>query len=587
MITENGKKYIARNYGVNNCYAMEEIVPCTVYTDGTPNVRTLDTSTILFVLVTEVADKVKTATGTFTFSDLTAANDGSYISMTNALDIEPYCIAAEPPVTPPYTPPVTPPYTPPAGAKDFEILNPNVTCDKYNCAVRLEIKNNSSTSSSVYIRVDIDGRPKFKRYSYILRGTARLQKVTVPFTGISDGYHNLTIAVGKVVDTDTFTHRFLVGVGIEPPVTPPVTPSGKITESEIVTEIRKRGTIDIAAIGRVIGDYKWYVYGGRQLTYQLPNISKAITIKNIKLRNPPEWASDILLKEDRNTVATLDRSWVLARLGELPYVSAPPTAPEPLTKAGFLSELKKRGEIDLSRVSTVPGDNKWFQLHGQVIYQLPGLKGALTIGRVPPTSTSHIQFLKNGKQVSIVEKGWALARLGELPFKGVPVTPPVTPPVSPPYTPPPAAAPTEPPEAIKAWIVANYGDGTRVTSSGWRKLFDANVQNTLAPLPSGYTKASITEGVVLWAKANPNWEVQTICAWINSIGVTNLTEDHGRYIYSLAIGWTTIANDLYDTLSPKPSRLPTALVSEDNGRGVYAYAIGWNTIANDFTGCNF
>jgi hypothetical protein len=111
--------------------------------------------------------------------------------------------------------------------------------------------------------------------------------------------------------------------------------------------------------------------------------------------------------------------------------------------------------------------------------------------------------------------------------------------------------------------------------------------NTLAALPAGYSKASITEGVVLWAKANPNWEIQTICGWISAIGVTNLTEDHGLYVYNLAIGWTTLADNIYATLSPKPSRLPTALATEDNGLGVYDYAIGWNTIANTITGCNF
>nr|CBH37142.1 hypothetical secreted protein [uncultured archaeon] len=143
------------------------------------------------------------------------------------------------------------------------------------------------------------------------------------------------------------------------------------------------------------------------------------------------------------------------------------------------------------------------------------------------------------------------------------------------------------PEVLKAWIVANYGDGTRVTSEGWLKLSDAEMANTLAPLPAGYTKADITDEVMLWAMDNPNWEIQTICGWINSIGVTNLTEDHGLYVYNLAIGWTTVADSIYDTLSPKPSRLPAALATEDNGLAVYHYAIGWNTIANEITGCNF
>ena len=160
-------------------------------------------------------------------------------------------------------------------------------------------------------------------------------------------------------------------------------------------------------------------------------------------------------------------------------------------------------------------------------------------------------------------------------------------PTTPTYTPPTVTPATGVPEAIKAWIVANYGDGTRVTSDGWRKLSDAEMANALAPLPAGYTKADITDEVMVWAMDNPNWEIQTICGWINSIGVTNLTEEHGLYVYDLAIGWTTLADSIYATLSPKPSRLPAALATEDNGRAVYHYAIGRNTIANEITGCDF
>ena len=59
-------------------------------------------------------------------------------------------------------------------------------------------------------------------------------------------------------------------------------------------------------------------------------------------------------------------------------------------------------------------------------------------------------------------------------------------------------------EEIKAWIVANYGDGTRVTTDGWRKLNVAVMNNTIA---APYTKADITEEVVLWAMNNPNYTV--------------------------------------------------------------------------------
>jgi hypothetical protein len=485
MITENGKNYIARNFGVNNCYALEEVVPCTVYTEGAPNEQVLDTAMILFLLVTEVADWVRTAAGKFVLSDLMDANDGSYISMMDALEIEAYCIAGAPPVTPPYVPPVTPPTTPLPGAKDFEILNPSVNCDSKKCYARFNLKNNTG-SGSAYVRLEVDGAPCYKRYAYITRGAEKPQVLSTSIADLSPGYHNLTIIVGKVTDTDSYTHRFLVaGAGIEPPAA-----AAQITPAEIAAELGRRGAIDTAAVSTTVGKDKWYIvhgeWGGTWLNYVTTNFIKSLSL-DIDVRNPPTRASDISLKANHNVVNELDRSWVLARLAELP--GAPAAAP------------------------------------------------------------------------------------------------PVTPPVTPPYTPP--VTPTAVPEAIKAWIVANYGDGTRVTSSGWLKLYDANMANVLAPLPSGYTKASITEGVVQWAKANPNWEIKTICGWISSIGVTNLTEDHGRYIHSLAIGWTTIANDFYDKLSPKPPIPPTAIVTEDNGRGVYGYAIGWNTLANEFTGCNF
>jgi hypothetical protein len=196
---------------------------------------------------------------------------------------------------------------------------------------------------------------------------------------------------------------------------------------------------------------------------------------------------------------------------------------------------------------------------------------------------SNLAALPTGyTEASITEDvwKWALDNVG-----WTSSTPPVTPPVTPPITPP--VTPTEPPDAIKAWIVANYGDGTRVTSDGWRRLSDAEMANALAPLPAGYTKADIAGAVISWAIDNPNWEVQTICGWISAIGVTNLTEDHGLYVYNLAIGWTTLADQIYNLLSPKPSKLPAALATEDNGRAVYCYARGWNTIANEITGCNF
>jgi hypothetical protein len=292
----------------------------------------LDTSTILFVLVTEVADKVKTAAGTFTLANLLAANAGSYISMMDALEIEAYCITGAPPttpVTPPYVPPVTPPGTPPpTGAKDYEILNPSVNCDSAKCYARFNLKNNVR-SGSIYIRLDVDGAARYKRYSYIIRGMTKPQMLSTSITGLSSGYHNLTIVVGKITDTDTYTHRFLVGAGTEPPI-------AKITKAGIISELGRRGAIDTSGISTTVGKNYWYIrcgeWGGKWLNYVTSNFEKSISL-DIDVRNPPTRVADITLKANHNVVNELDREWVLARLSELPlktvYTSpvTPPVTP--------------------------------------------------------------------------------------------------------------------------------------------------------------------------------------------------------------------------------------------------------------------
>jgi hypothetical protein len=906
MITEKGKAFIARNFGVNNCYTLEDVVSCTVYSKGAPSARVLDTPTIVFLLVTDIVDWVKTSTGRFTLADLVAANEGNYISMSEALDITAYCIpGAAPPtapivplttpaakitkagiiteltskgaidtaavsttpsankwyiyynrlnyhtanfekgieirnlgtrnpptqvsdisltknktsvseldsswvlarlaelpyaaaaagaqrqvkvtatsaiplwytddtdvyavpvtkgsqfdqgiaicdgryernecwerypekcviyssqitsyegvvektiningyrgrvridftkrpyemhvtitsypaVTAPVTALVTPPVTPPpTGAKDYEIINPTVNCDSSKCYARFDLKNNSS-SASAYIRVDIDGAPCYKRYVYILRGSTKPQVVSTSITGLSSGYHDLTIVVGRITDADTYTHRFFVGgPGIEPPAA-----AVKITNADIAAELGRRGPIDTAALSTTVGKDKWYLvrgeYGGKWVSYVATNFIKSISL-DIDVRNPPTQAADITLKANHNVVNELDSSWVLARLAELPYAaaagaqrqvkvtatsaiplwytddtdvyavpvtkgsqfdqgiaicdgryerndcwerypekcviyssqitryegvkeetinvngyrgrvridftkrpyemhvtitSAPvtppvtPITPKSLSAAEFVAEIRRRGTLDLARISMIPGDNKWFRFAGQVVYRVAGGQSAIALIN-PGKSNMVAAFSKAGRTVTRVETNWAMARIAELPFTAPPVTPPAAPPAAPPVT------AGEPSEAIKAWIVANYGDGTRVTGDGGRKLNVAKMANMLAALPSGYSKADITEGVVLWAMDNPNWESATICAWIEETGVTRLTEDHGLYIYNSAVGWTTLANRIYDTLSPKPSKPSAGIVTEDNGLGVYDYAIGWKTIANRITRCNF
>ena len=75
--------------------------------------------------------------------------------------------------------------------------------------------------------------------------------------------------------------------------------------------------------------------------------------------------------------------------------------------------------------------------------------------------------------------------------------------------------------------------------------------------------------------------------WIDESGVTNLTLDHALYVFYLSEGWTSLADKKYTILSPKPSRIDTALATLDNALGAYYYSEGWNSLGNKKTGCSY
>ena len=112
----------------------------------------------------------------------------------------------------------------------------------------------------------------------------------------------------------------------------------------------------------------------------------------------------------------------------LTATGAPPTE---MTKAEFIAEVQSRGEIDLSKITTTSGWNKWVKKGYAGYWKLAysdGTKYLLEIwnihARNPPTRESDIHFsdvrLATPVSISKIETGWALARINALPFVAPP-----------------------------------------------------------------------------------------------------------------------------------------------------------------------
>lgn len=79
----------------------------------------------------------------------------------------------------------------------------------------------------------------------------------------------------------------------------------------------------------------------------------------------------------------------------------------------------------------------------------------------------------------------------------------------------------------------------------------------------------------------------TISSWIDETGVTNLTKNHGAYVFYVAADAGAAADDKHARLSPKPSKMDPALASKDIAVGIFYYSQGAMAAGNDKTGCNY
>lgn len=157
------------------------------------------------------------------------------------------------------------------------------------------------------------------------------------------------------------------------------------------------------------------------------------------------------------------------------------------------------------------------------------------------------------------------------------------------------------PLELKIWATENYGDGNCITVETGDAIGIACMTDSLAPLPSGYTKDDIcNEDFLTWCYENVGWCIPeakmmcmsassspTICDWIDTIGLASLTRHHTLYVYYLSEGWIWLANIKYSTLVPKPEPLPMELATLDNALGIYFYSKRWINLGNMKTGCDY
>ena len=104
---------------------------------------------------------------------------------------------------------------------------------------------------------------------------------------------------------------------------PTAAPAEKMTKAEFLAELQNRGKIDLSKVSpRTSYDVWYYFMRGDELGYMHPR-GYAIAVTNISVRNPPTRVSDIYFRDRGYNVDEIDRSWALARINELPFVSGP------------------------------------------------------------------------------------------------------------------------------------------------------------------------------------------------------------------------------------------------------------------------
>jgi len=81
---------------------------------------------------------------------------------------------------------------------------------------------------------------------------------------------------------------------------------------------------------------------------------------------------------------------------------------------------------------------------------------------------------------------------------------------------------------------------------------------------------------------------ETVCDWINKVGINNLTLDHALYVFYKSKKWDSLANQKFNKI-PEASRkeIPASSATLDNALGTYYYSKGWKNLGDKKTGCKY
>jgi hypothetical protein len=131
-------------------------------------------------------------------------------------------------------------------------------------------------------------------------------------------------------------------------------------------------------------------------------------------------------------------------------------------------------------------------------------------------------------------------------------------------------------------ISAEYGEFDEATKE-FTKVGDASC-NACATRENGVCISGFSITGYLKEKVAP--PVTTICEWIESIGLTNLTLHHALYIYYKSKGWDSLA-ERQRQAAGNPPEISAEQATLSNAVGVYYYYKRWISLGNRKTGCAF
>lgn len=249
-LTENGKRYIAQNFGINNCNVQSGMSWNSIATNGDVVPESGATASIVSRLVTtSVYDRIELTyprTGTYRYSDLQSGNDGQTVTLSDASWIaqndgypsgeNQYCAGSGTPTKTPTptgtktpTPPPTGTTTPIPGpegeswAGTYEFSGPpegapNITLELYDLEMRqkssgdyhfemnnVKIINNSG--HDVYIAFEVrlfsGSLSSCPSFGWVFQGANRVETIN------SDtGKHNLRVNLLDPYESRTFNLDF-------------------------------------------------------------------------------------------------------------------------------------------------------------------------------------------------------------------------------------------------------------------------------------------------------------------------------------------------------------------------------------------